>query len=86
MNSTTHIAGDGITVCGRKLQRCCWCGEKLCDSKGMMAPLNPDGTAPEFPIFPPGRLVRVTQGNPTEYRVLEDTDKLPEDSCENLVE
>ena len=33
-----------------------------------------------------GRLVQVEEGNPTRYSLLPDTDKLPDDSCLDLVE
>lgn len=86
MNSTTHIAGSWVTICGRKLQRCAVCGEKLVDSLGQAGPLNPDGTPPETPHWEPGRMVRVTPGNPTQWALLDDTLMLPEDSCIDLVE
>ena len=81
MNTLTHIAGVRLDVCGRVIQRCSLCGAKLCDSEGWHAPLNPDGSAPEFAAFPVGRLVQVETGNPTRYSVLPDTDKLPDDTC-----
>jgi hypothetical protein len=86
MTSTTHIAGPIITAFGRIIQRCSLCGEKLCDSRDHAAPLNPDGTAPEFPTWQSGRLVRVDHGNPAHWIMLDDTDKLPEDSCFGLME
>ena len=84
--STTHIAGPAITACGRVVQRCSLCGEKLCDSKNVMAPTGPNGEPPTFPTWEQGRLVRVTRGNPTAWHLLPDTDKLPDDSCIDLVE
>lgn len=87
MSSTTHIAGPAITVCQRTIQRCSWCGEKLVDSKGMMAPCKPDGSPPDpLPTWEPGRLVQVTHGNPQRWLLLDDTDQLPKDSCLDLVE
>ncbi len=83
MNSTTHIAGPTITACGRVIQRC---GEKLCDSKGVAMSLNEDGSTPKFSTWKTGRLIRVTQGNPTSFILLDDTDRLPDDSCFDLVE
>jgi hypothetical protein len=86
MDTVTHIAGPTITACGRHIQRCSLCGEKLCDSKGQMAPLNSDGSPPTFPSWETGRLVRVTAGNPTHFKLLPDTDRLPTDSCIHLLE
>lgn len=83
--SLTHIAGPRITACGRVVQRCSLCGAKLCDSLNVAMPLNPDGSEPEFPTWQTGRLVRVTTGNPTVFELLDDTDKLPDDSCFDLI-
>jgi hypothetical protein len=80
-DTLTHIAGVRLTVCGRVIQRCQLCGAKLCDSEGCAMPMNPDGSPPEFPTWPTGRLVQVTIGHPTEYRLLDSTDRLPDDSC-----
>jgi len=84
--STTHIAGPAITACRRVVQRCSLCGEKLCDSKGVMMSAGPDGRVPEFATWPVGRLVRVSVGQPTSYVLLADTDQLPPDSCIDLLE
>jgi hypothetical protein len=84
--TTTHLAGPAITVGGRVIQRCSLCGEKLCDNLNMAAPINEDGSVPEFPTWKVGRLVQVESGNPTRWSLLEDTDKLPKDSCIALVE
>jgi hypothetical protein len=86
LTTVTHIAGPRITACGRIVQRCSLCGEKLCDSKNAAMPLNEDGTAPEFPTWEVGRLIRVEEGNPAEYLLLPDTDRLPDDSCLALLE
>lgn len=86
MKSTTHIVGPAITACGRVVQRCSLCGEKLCDSLNVMMPVGPAGKVPEFPTWPVGRLVRVSSGNPTRSLLLDDTDQLPDDSCIDLVE
>ena len=85
-DTVTHIAGQAICVRGRWIQRCSLCGEKLLDSLRAAAPLNPDGTQPEFPRWECGRLVRVTAGNPRSEVMLPDTDQLPADSCLELVE
>lgn len=84
--SITHIAAGALCMAGRWIQRCGVCGWKLCDSKNVAIPNNRDGTPGEYICFPPGRLVRVVSGNPTSFQVLEDTDKIPEDSCLSLVE
>jgi hypothetical protein len=63
------------------------CGEKLCDSHGVMMAMNPDGSSPQFATWEVGRLVKVTHGNPTVYRLLDDTDgKLPTDTCFDLLD
>lgn len=77
----THIAGIRMEVCDRVVQRCSLCGAKLCDSEGSAMLVREDGTTPEFPTWPVGRLVQVTAGNPTRYSLLPDTNKLPDDSC-----
>lgn len=84
--TVTHIAGMTLTVCGRVIQRCSLCGEKLCDSKNAMMMLDPNGQMPRFPTFETGRLVQVTEGNPTRFEVLADSAVLPEDTCLDLVE
>lgn len=85
--SVTHIAGPAITACGRLVQRCSLCGEKMVDSKNTMVPCNPNGSAPDpIPTWPVGRLVNFSGGNPDHQSLLDDTDKLPEDSCINLIE
>lgn len=85
--SVCHIAGPAITVCGRIIQRCSLCGEKMVDSKNVAVALNPDGTTPSVGTWEVGRLVRVTSGQPTRWELLSDTTgKLPKDSCIELVE
>lgn len=80
-DTITHISGIRLDVCGRIIQRCSLCGAKLCDSKNVAMPLNEDGTVPEFPSWPVGRLIQVDAGNPTRSSLLPDSHKLPEDSC-----
>lgn len=84
--SVTHIAGPAINAAGRVIQRCSLCGEKLCDSRNTAAPLNADGSVPKFPTWEIGRLVQCEPGNPTRWSLLPDTDRLPKDSCLELVE
>lgn len=86
MDSATHIAGPPITVNGRVIQRCSLCGYKLCDNLRVMMPTKEGEETPVFPTWEVGRLVRVTEGNPTGYILLPETDKLPDDSCIDLVE
>lgn len=85
-NTVTHIAGNVINACGRTIQRCSLCGEKLVDDKNCAMPLREDGTADSIGTWEVGRLVQVTIGNPKRYLLLDDTDKLPDDSCLELVE
>lgn len=81
MDSVTHIAGHSITVRGRLIQRCALCGEKLVDS---LNTASPDGRP--IGTWEVGRFVNVTFGNPSRSVVLENSDKLPDDSCLSLVE
>ncbi len=80
-DTVTHISGIRLDVCGRVIQRCSLCGAKLCDSEGAMMVVNQDGSVPEFATWPIGRLVQVEAGNPTRSSLLEDSDRLPPDSC-----
>lgn len=80
-DTLTHIAGVRLDIGGRTIQRCSLCGAKLCDNENTASPLNPDGSVPEFPTWPCGRLVQVEAGNPTCYSLLPDSGRLPKDSC-----
>lgn len=62
---TTHLSGPRITIGDRSIQRCSICGEKLCDSKGQMGVVGPDGEPPKFNYWEPGRFIEVTSGNPS---------------------
>jgi hypothetical protein len=92
--TVSHLAGPAITFAcknprhvPRIIQRCSVCGQVLIDNIRQAAPLNEDGTPPKTPTWEVGRFIQVTPGNPTEYRMLEDdSDKLPADSCLELVE
>ncbi|HEY1187694.1 MAG TPA: hypothetical protein VGE74_08555 [Gemmata sp.] len=84
--TVTHIAGCAMNMGGRWIQRCSVCGEKLLDSNNAAAPLNPDGTVPEFPRWECGRLIQFTAGNPRREVMLPDSDRIPADSCLELVE
>ena len=84
--STTHIAGNHITVNGRTIQRCALCGEKLIDSKNQAGVIGPNGELPGVATWQPGRLVSVSGGNPSRSVLLPDAERLPDDSCIDLVE
>jgi hypothetical protein len=86
-NSVTHIAGPALTICGgRVIQRCSLCGEKLIDNRHEASPIGPDDMPDKRPTWEVGRLVRFSGTNPQSQVLLEDTDKLPDDSCLDLVE
>ena len=88
----SHLAGVVVQVCDRVIQRCSICGAVLADSKNTAAPLNEDGSIPEFPTWEVGRFVRVTPGNPTSYVLLDvvtnpnGDNKLPPDACFDLID
>lgn len=87
MDTVSHLVGPDVVIEGRDIQRCLVCGEKLCDSRGVMMAMRPDGTPDTFAVFPICVFVRVTVGqNPTRYEVLDDKATLPDDSCISLVE
>jgi hypothetical protein len=86
MESVTHIAGVRLDIGGRVIQRCSLCGEKLIDNLNESVPIGPDSKVSETYSWPIGRLVRVTFGNPRRSLLLEDTDKLTDDSCISLIE
>jgi hypothetical protein len=79
--SVTHIAGAVICTQGRTIQRCSLCGEKLVDSKGAMVETKYAGEP--FPTWIMGRLVQI---DGAVWTLLPETDKLPDDSCLELVE
>ena len=86
--TVTHVAGPAITACGRVIQRCSICGEKLVDSKGCAMPVSTSGhMVGKIGTWEVGRLVQTSVGeNPRRYILLPDSDKLPEDSCLDLLE
>lgn len=86
--STTHIAGPYICFEGRTIQRCMLCGHKLVDDKNTAVPVNPDGTVDKTPTWAIDSLVRITEGNPTSYVLIqpEHEGKAPDDICIHLVE
>lgn len=86
MDSVTHIAAPHVIANGRTIQRCALCGEKLVDDKGAAMPLRPDGSPDSVGTWEAFRLVRVTAGNPQHWELLDESDRLPEDSCLALVE
>lgn len=88
--SVTHLAAPHVTISGRTVQRCCICGEKLLDSLGTSAPLNPDGTEPDFPTWATGTLIRFSGQQPQAQVRVGSWDEvetaLPADLCLALVE
>lgn len=84
--SVTHVAGPAVEIRGRVVQRCMWCGEKLCDSLNASAPLNPDGTPPVFPIWKTGNLVEHDGARHTDAGPFEGPAPLPENFCLDMVE
>jgi hypothetical protein len=81
--SVTHIAGPACTINGRTIQRCQWCGEIMVDSKGQMGPVGPSGEPPQVLVYATGHLIE-TNGNRTSDAG--ECDRLPEDSCFEMVE
>jgi len=86
--NATHLAGNAIVIGDRIIQRCFICGLKLADNRGAMAPVGEDGKAPVFPTWPTGAWVEVTEGNPTAYIVVGesesptmDTTDVPPNCC-----
>lgn len=82
--SVTHIAGLRVAIEDRVIQRCAFCGAKLCDSQGVVLPRNLDGSVSEFATWPAERLIRVEPGPPKRFTLLPETQELPEDSCAEL--
>ena len=96
INSVSHLPAGPIDIRGRVIQRCAICGEKLVDSKRTMVPIGDAGKP--YPTWEPGVMVRVIkEGNVSRWESVEcetiegengerDRQKLPEDSCIDLVE
>lgn len=90
---TVHLAGNSVTIDGRVIQRCLVCGEKLCDSRGAMAPVTPDGSPTMFATFGVGQLIEVERVDEhcTRFLAIGDTET-PQfdaawlDCCIHLVE
>jgi len=80
MYTITHIAGVALTIGDMVIQRCSLCGGILVDNRNTS---SPDGS--KTLTWGVSRLVRVHIGNPIHWELLEDTDKLPEDSCIDLI-
>jgi len=89
--SVTHIAGPcvGFKREDRMIQRCCLCGAVLIDDKPSRMAV-PKGMEDALPHFADGHLIRVTEGNPTQYldlgRFADPAVSLPDDFCYPLVE
>lgn len=86
MPSVTHVAGPVAVIEGRQIQRCVVCGDKLCDSRGAMMPVNPDGSAPTFPTWEQGALVQCEGSRQSVVGSFFDEGPLPDDFCLVLVE
>lgn len=84
--SVTHVAGPEIGIAGRGIQRCMWCGAKMCDSLGAMTPTNPDGSPPIFLFFGKGRLIQTDGNRMLDIGDFMEVKKLPADFCLDLVE
>jgi hypothetical protein len=80
----THIAGPAIHV-GFTIQRCSLCGAILIDSRGTAMPITEKDPNPKISTWEVGRLVRVETGNPICWTLLENTDRLPDDSCIDII-
>jgi len=79
-DTLTHLAGLPVCVRGRLVQRCAICGARMVDSDGRYILRTKDGS-PGPPHWPLGAMVQVRAGSQTEYVVLPDSGKLPEDNC-----
>lgn len=87
--SVTHIASRHVTIEGRTVQRCGWCGTKLLDSQGAMCavPVEFDSSSDDgrMPVWPEGAFVQV-DGNRSSVIETDEANLLPEDNCRGLVE
>lgn len=81
IESVTHVAGPAHVLCGRLVQRCSVCGEKLLDSYK-----DEVTDARRYGAFAVGVLVRVREKARTSGGMLSDADRLPVDFCLSLVE
>lgn len=85
--SVTHLAGPVVGYKGRSIQRCALCGEKLRDSKGEAAPMNEDGTIPEYPMWTVSNLIRfMDDGFEVDLGEYATSPAEPDDFCIALVE
>lgn len=85
--SVTHIAGNVLTVCGRVIQRCSLCGERLVDSLNTAGPIGPGGKAPKIGTWEVGRQIRIDpREGVTRSTLVEDTEQLAADTCFDLLE
>lgn len=81
--SVTHIVSKPVTIEGRRIQRCGWCGEKLLDSKGVMVPESMSEHS--FPTWPENAFVQI-DGNRQSVIETDEPNLLPPDHCMELAE
>lgn len=82
--SVTHIAGHAVTINGRTIQRCAWCGEVLSDVDiHRVGVVSSDDSSP-VPLNWPVMALIQCDGN--HMCVIQCDGQLPEDSCYELVE
>ena len=84
--TTTHIAANHVYICGRLIQRCAVCGEVLINTNLSRVSVPEADADKPLGTWTAGRMIRVTKGNPTGYVMLDDTGKLPDDTCFDLLE
>jgi hypothetical protein len=82
--SVAHMAGIHVSIGGRCVQRCAWCGAILVDATPPRI-LGPDGEKPVVEVYPPGTHVRIVvhPDGRVELDPFEDR-TLPPDSCHRL--
>lgn len=85
--TVTHMVGPHVNLGIRVIQRCAICGEKLLDTQ-YQAAVGESGKELKAHVWPFGRLVRFSVGDakPRSEVLLPPSERLPEDSCLELVE
>lgn len=86
-----HLAGVAVRIGvdlkngnpGWCLQVCSLCGTHLVNTRNMSMPLEPDGSATEWPAWECGSLVQMQDGNPLMMSVFtpEEPDRFPKGMC-----
>lgn len=87
MPSVVHLVGIDITVEGRWIrQRCSWCGVALIDAD-LSNVMVPEGQARGYPTWKIGTWLRMDEGCPTVYSIVEPPgdERYPAGSCFNDV-